>query len=154
MLATFAGVAIVLTAVVAPTPCSAVIAVGYGAVVELMTATRVPVAEAESETVLPDSTSNALAASATVRVIGPAASCDLATGSTPSVETAPTVGFRPTTPATPAGPISCAVSVEVSVPIVSAARPAAVAAARARGGAGRRLVGVGRRAAPGRRASE
>ena len=43
---------------------------------------------------------------------------------------APTVGLRPTTPATPAGAISCAVSVEVSVPIVSAARPAAVAAAR------------------------
>ena len=75
------------------------------------------------------STPSAVAASVTVRVIGPGASWDLAIGSTPSLDTAPTVGFRPTTPATPAGAISCAVSVEVSRPIASAARPAAVEAA-------------------------
>ena len=75
------------------------------------------------------STPSVAAASATVRVIGPTASCELATGSTPAVDTAPTLGLSATTPATPAGAISCAVSGEVSSPIVSAARPAAVAAA-------------------------
>ena len=57
---------------------------------------------------------------------------------------APTVGFSATTPATPAGAMICAVSVEVSRPTVSAARPAAVAAAEPADGAGRRLVGVRR----------
>ena len=78
---------------------------------------------------MPVSTSRALAASATVLAIGPGASCDFATGSTPALETAPTVGLIATTPATPAGAMICAVSVEVSRPTVSAARPAAVAAA-------------------------
>src|SRR5262249_53687368 len=36
----------------------------------------------------------------------------------------PTVGLRATTPATPAGAIICAVSVDVSKPMVRAARPA------------------------------
>ena len=78
---------------------------------------------------MPDSADSAAAASATVRVIGPGASWALATGRTPSVDTAPTLGFSATTPATPAGAMICAVSVEVSSPTVSAARPAAVAAA-------------------------
>ena len=51
---------------------------------------------------MPVSALSAVAASATVRVIGPAASWDLATPSTPAVETRPTLGFSATTPATPA----------------------------------------------------
>ncbi len=62
-------------------------------------------------------------------MIGPGESCDLAAGSTPVRLTRPTVGLRPTTPATPAGAMICAASVAVSRPIVSAARPDAVAAA-------------------------
>ena len=48
---------------------------------------------------------------------------------TPVRLTRPTVGLIATTPATPAGAIICAVSVDVSLPIVIAASPAAVAAA-------------------------
>ena len=97
-----------------------------------MTATRLPVsapAVRPEARLVPASASYASAASCTVRVIGPTASWDFATGSTPAVLTLPTDGLKPTTPATPAGAISCAVSVEVSIPTVSAARPAAVAAA-------------------------
>jgi len=62
-------------------------------------------------------------------VIGPGESCVFATGMTPVRLTRPTVGFRPTTPAMPAGAMSCAESVDVSRPIVKAAIPDAVAAA-------------------------
>src|SRR6476469_9718962 len=63
-----------------------------------------------------------------MRVIGPIASWDLATPSTPEVGTRPTLGFNATTPAVPAGTMICAVSGEVSRPNVSAARPSAVEA--------------------------
>jgi hypothetical protein len=48
---------------------------------------------------------------------------------TPVRLTRSTGGVSATTPATPAGAIICAVSVDVSSPTVIAARPAAVAAA-------------------------
>src|SRR3954447_11181909 len=130
MLAGFGdGVPAVFAGGVAPTACSAATAAGNGAVVELMTATFLPASEVGSEYDAPVSAPSTVAASATVRVIGPAASCALATPSTPSVETRPTVGLSATTPAAPAGAMICAVSGEVSSPKVSAARPSAVDAA-------------------------
>ena len=54
------------------------------------------------------------------------------------------VGLSATTPATPAGAMICAESVDASGPTVSAARPAAVDAAAPAGRAGRRPVRVGR----------
>src|SRR4051812_47666741 len=98
-----AGVAAVLTVVLAPTPWSAVTAAGNGAKVELMTAIFLPASDVGSAYVLPASAPSAVAASATVRVSGPTESCALATPSTPSVEIVPTVGLSATTPATPAG---------------------------------------------------
>src|SRR4051794_36447419 len=105
MLAGFGlGVPTVSTAVVAPVPWIAVTAARYGAAVLLMTATFLPASDGDRPDAydLPVSASSAVAASATVRVSGPGASWALATGSTPSLETSPTVGLRPTTPATPA----------------------------------------------------
>jgi hypothetical protein len=65
-------------------------------------------------------TSSTAAASHTVRVIGPGESWVFETGRMPARLTRPTVGSRPTTPATPAGAIGCAVSVEVSTPMTQA----------------------------------
>ncbi|CAB4962512.1 unannotated protein [freshwater metagenome] len=62
-------------------------------------------------------------------MIGPGESCDFAVGRMPVRLTRPTVGLSATTPALPAGAIICAVSVDVSVPTVIAARPVEVAAA-------------------------
>src|SRR5688572_19404773 len=65
------------------------------------------------------------AASATVRAIGPAVSCETEIGMMPDRLTRPTVGFRPTKPATDAGQMMLP---SVSVPIPIAARLAAIAA--------------------------
>ena len=77
----------------------------------------------------PASTPSVVATSLTVWPIGPGESCDLATGSTPARLISPTVGFSPTTPALPAGAMSWAASVEVSMPIASGDRPTATASA-------------------------
>jgi hypothetical protein len=99
------------------------------------------------------------AASATLRAIGPTWSSDAASGKTPSRDTRPHVGFRPTTPHQAAG---SRIDAAVSVPSVALASPAAVAIAEPldeppaapapRRRAGSR-AGVGRcaRCAPGRR---
>src|SRR5437016_522829 len=67
-----------------------------------------------------------IAASRTVRVIGPAVSWLAAIGTMPARLIRPTVGFTVTTPFWLAGDRS---EPEVSVPIVAAARPAATATA-------------------------
>ena len=64
------------------------------------------------------------AASDTVRVIGPAVSWLLEIGMMPSRLTRPTVGFRPTRPATDAGQMMLP---SVSVPTPTTARFAAIA---------------------------
>ena len=65
------------------------------------------------------------AASATVRVMGPAVSCSGEIGTMPVRETRPTVGFRPTIPVIAAGQV---IEPSVSVPMARAASPAAIAA--------------------------
>src|SRR3954452_138628 len=121
----------VTTVVVAPEVASCATAVGYGAVVFAITAIFLPKsADADS----PDTRSfpviaeSSAAASATVWPMAPIESCEVATGSTPSWLTVPTVGLIATTPALPAGAISCAVWFEVSRPPESGARPAETAA--------------------------
>src|SRR5688572_16989548 len=102
---------IVLVTVVAPSPVTAVTAVGYGAAVLEVIATLLSAsAPGERSYGLPVRALSAVAASATVRVIGPTASCELATGITPAPLTAPTLGLSATTPATPAGAMIWAVS--------------------------------------------
>src|SRR5512139_2757570 len=66
------------------------------------------------------------AASATVRVIGPAVSCEWAIGTMPDRLTSPIVGLSPTMPQQEAGET---IEPSVSVPIAAAARLAATAAA-------------------------
>jgi hypothetical protein len=66
------------------------------------------------------------AASATQQVIGPAVSWTADIGTMPARLIRPTVGFRPTTPHTPAGDTMLP---SVSVPTAAGARPAATAAA-------------------------
>src|SRR5918911_4737413 len=65
------------------------------------------------------------AASSTVRVIGPALSSTHDSGNTPALLTRPYVGFRPTQPHSAAG---MRILPPVSVPVVPAASPAAIAA--------------------------
>ena len=65
-----------------------------------------------------------MAASRTVRVIGPAESCECEIGMMPARLHRPTVGLTPTTPLMDAGHM---IEPPVSVPMVSAARLAAVA---------------------------
>ncbi len=67
-----------------------------------------------------------MAASRTVRAIGPAVSWLSAMGMMPARLTRPTVGFTVTSPFWPAGDRS---EPEVSVPIAAAAKPAATATA-------------------------
>ena len=74
----------------------------------------------------PAITENSSAASATVRVIGPAVSWLWAIGMTPSRLTRPIVGFSPTSPFCDAGDT---IEPSVSVPTPSGARLAAIAAA-------------------------
>jgi hypothetical protein len=71
-------------------------------------------------------TASRIAASSTVRAIGPTWSRVRASGITPAAETRPKVGFRPTHPQKLAG---TRMLPPVSEPIVAAARWAAVAAA-------------------------
>ena len=66
-----------------------------------------------------------IAASRTVRVIGPAVSCDELIGTICACETNPTVGLNPTTPFIDDGQM---MDPFVSVPTVPAARLAAAAA--------------------------
>src|SRR5512137_433049 len=66
------------------------------------------------------------AASATVRAIGPAVSCEAAIGTIPSRLTSPTVGLMPTRPHFDAGDV---IDPSVSVPTATGARLAATAAA-------------------------
>ena len=66
-----------------------------------------------------------MAASATVRVIGPTVSSDADSGSTPRLLTRPYVGFRPTMPQKAAG---MRMEPPVSEPSVAAQRLAAMAA--------------------------
>src|SRR6201999_2572908 len=73
---------------------------------------------------LPAIAGSSAAASATVRVIGPAVSCEAEIGRMPVRLTRPTVGRRPTSPWAADG---LTIEPEVSVPIVTAARPAAAA---------------------------
>ena len=74
----------------------------------------------------PTSTPSITAASATLRVIGPAVSWLAAIGMMPLRDTSPSVGFRPTSP-----PFADGQTIEplVSVPIDTAVRLAAVATA-------------------------
>src|SRR5690606_8946336 len=65
------------------------------------------------------------AASATLRAIGPAVSCDCAMGMMPLRPIRPTVGLIPTSPVIAAGQITLP---SVSVPTPAAARLAAIAA--------------------------
>src|SRR5215467_2000018 len=65
-----------------------------------------------------------MAASSTVRVIGPAESWLAAIGTMPAWLTDPTVGFRPTMPFADEG---LTIEPSVSVPTVTAAKPAAAA---------------------------
>ncbi len=65
------------------------------------------------------------AASATLRHIGPAVSCENAMGTMPWRDTRPSVGFTPTRPCTAAGDVT---EPSVSVPTPSSARLAASAA--------------------------
>ena len=73
---------------------------------------------------LPAIACSSAAASATVRVIGPAVSWVAEIGRMPARLTRPTVGRRPTMPCWADG---LTIEPEVSVPIVTAARPAAAA---------------------------
>src|SRR5207302_6695520 len=66
-----------------------------------------------------------MAASSTVRVIGPVLSSSQDSARTPALLTRPYVGFRPTQPHSDAG---IRMLPPVSVPVVAAARPAAIAA--------------------------
>src|SRR4051794_596980 len=99
MLGTVGAAGIVLVTVVAPAPVSAVTTAGSGAVVEEVTPPFLPASDLASGYADPVNALSAVAASLTVRVIGPTESCDFATPSTPSVGTFPPVGFRATTPA-------------------------------------------------------
>ena len=74
---------------------------------------------------LPAIAPSSAAASATVRVIGPAVSCVALIGMMPVRDTRPIVGRSPTIPCAADG---LTIEPEVSVPIVIAARPAAAAA--------------------------
>ncbi len=74
---------------------------------------------------LPAITSSSAAFSATVRVIGPGASCVEEIGTMPSVGTSPTVGFIPTQPQAAAGAV---MEPLVSVPIAYGASRAPMAA--------------------------
>ena len=74
---------------------------------------------------VPASTSSSAAFSATVSVIGPGASWLAEIGTTPSVDTSPTVGFSPTSPQAAAGAV---IEPFVSVPIAKGAKRAATAA--------------------------
>jgi hypothetical protein len=65
-----------------------------------------------------------IAASATLRAMGPAVSCEAATGMMPARLTRPRVGLTPTTPLTDAGQT---IEPSVSVPTAPAARSAATA---------------------------
>src|SRR5215831_9230231 len=67
-----------------------------------------------------------IAASATVRAMGPGVSCDAEIGTIPDRLHSPTVGLMPTTPQTAAGEM---IDPSVSVPIPAVAKPAATAAA-------------------------
>src|SRR6185436_2921477 len=60
-----------------------------------------------------------IAASVTLRVIGPAVSCECEIGMMPLRETRPTVGFRPTTPLVTAGEM---IEPFVSLPIATGTR--------------------------------
>ncbi len=71
------------------------------------------------------STSSRAAASRTLRVIGPGASCEREIGTTPSVGTRPTVGLRPTHPVKAAGH---EIDPSVSVPTANGLIPTATAA--------------------------
>lgn len=66
------------------------------------------------------------AASLTLRVRGPAVSCEWEIGTMPVRLTSPTVGLNPTTPLTDAGQT---IEPSVSVPIEADTSPAATAAA-------------------------
>ena len=83
------------------------------------------VAVAASSGSLPAIAASSAAASATVRVIGPAVSWVELIGRMPVRLTRPTVGRRPTTPWSLAGLV---IEPLVSLPIVMAARPAAAIA--------------------------
>ena len=74
---------------------------------------------------LPAIAPSSAAASATVRVIGPAVSCVAEIGRMPVRLTRPTVGRSPTSLCAAAGEV---IEPLVSVPIVTAARPDAAAA--------------------------
>jgi hypothetical protein len=74
---------------------------------------------------LPAIAPSSAAASATVRVIGPAVSCVAEIGTMPVRLTRPIVGRSPTIPCAAAGET---IEPDVSVPIVIAARPAAAIA--------------------------
>src|SRR3954467_15096073 len=85
------------------------------------------------------------AASATVRVIGPAVSWVAEIGTMPARLTRPTVGRRPTSPWAADG---LTMLPDVSVPMVTIARPAAAGGAPAgprRGGGGGAARGAARR---------
>src|SRR4051794_2227862 len=121
----------VTTLVVAPEVASCATAVGYGAVVFAMTAIFLPDsadADRPDTRSLPVIADSSAAASATVWPMAPIESCELATARTPSWLTVPTVGLIATTPALPAGAISCAASVEGSMPTGSRGKPAETAA--------------------------
>ena len=75
---------------------------------------------------MPARTSRRRATSSTVRAIGPGLSWLALMGTTPCVDTAPTVGLIPATPLSDAGQV---MDPSVSVPMASGARPAATAAA-------------------------
>ena len=66
-----------------------------------------------------------MAASSTVRVIGPAVSCEWLIGTMCVRDTSPTVGLKPTMPLIAAGQV---IEPSVSVPIAAGASPAATAA--------------------------
>ncbi len=67
-----------------------------------------------------------MAASRTVRAMGPGVSCEWLIGTTCVRETRPTVGFIPTSPLIDAGQTT---EPSVSVPTAAQAKPAATAAA-------------------------
>src|SRR5450759_4856533 len=75
---------------------------------------------------MPVSAPSSAAASATVRAIGPAVSCDAEIGMIPDLLHRPTVGFTPTRPHRAAGEM---MDPSVSVPMPTVAKSAAMAAA-------------------------
>ena len=77
-------------------------------------------------TVVPVRTPYRIAASSTVRVIGPTWSSDVLSGTTPSAGTSPDAGLRPTTPQAAAG---MRIDPPVSVPIEARPMPSATATA-------------------------